>query len=82
MPPINFAHLRALEALPHLHRDPFDRMMIAQAIAEGIPIATADRCFAALRRQSLLVAATPRAASRSRAVAARSTPPSAVSATR
>jgi PIN domain nuclease of toxin-antitoxin system len=33
--------------LPHLHRDPFDRMMIAQALAEGIPIATKDRHFAA-----------------------------------
>jgi|SRR6185312_8001025 len=45
--PINFAHLRALEALPHLHRDPFDRLLIAQSIAEGVPIATADRSFAA-----------------------------------
>lgn len=45
--PIGFNHLHALETLPPLHRDPFDRMMIAQALAEGIPIATADRRFPA-----------------------------------
>lgn len=44
---ISFAHLRRLETLPRIHRDPFDRMMIAQAIAEGIPIVTGDRVFAA-----------------------------------
>ncbi len=45
--PITFAHLRVIPALPRHHRDPFDRMMIAQALAEGIPIATSDRAFAA-----------------------------------
>lgn len=44
---ITFAHLRELGSLPRLHRDPFDRMMIAQALAEGIPIATRDRQFGA-----------------------------------
>jgi len=44
---ITFPHLRRLADLPRLHRDPFDRMMIAQALAEGIPIATGDRVFAA-----------------------------------
>jgi PIN domain nuclease of toxin-antitoxin system len=44
---IAFSHLRRLAGLPRLHRDPFDRMMIAQALAEGIPIATGDRVFAA-----------------------------------
>jgi PIN domain nuclease of toxin-antitoxin system len=45
---ITFVHLRQLGALPRQrHRDPFDRMMIAQALAEGIPIATGDRIFAA-----------------------------------
>ena len=32
--------------LPFHHRDPFDRMIIAQAIAEGIPILTADKVMA------------------------------------
>ena len=45
--PINFVHLRHLRLLPRVHRDPFDRMMVAQALAEGIPIATGDRIFAA-----------------------------------
>jgi PIN domain nuclease of toxin-antitoxin system len=45
--PISFAHLRALDGLPFHHGDPFDRLLIAQALAEGIPIATADRRFAA-----------------------------------
>ena len=44
--PVTFPHLRRLAGLPRLHRDPFDRMMIAQALAEGIPIATDDRVFA------------------------------------
>jgi PIN domain nuclease of toxin-antitoxin system len=45
--PIGFQHLRTTERLPFLHKDPFDRMIIAQALAEGIPIATRDRVFAA-----------------------------------
>ncbi len=45
--PINFVHLRRLATLPRVHRDPFDRMMVAQALAEGIAIATGDRVFAA-----------------------------------
>jgi len=45
--PISFVHLRRTGTLPRVHRDPFDRMMIAQALAEGIPIATGDPVFAA-----------------------------------
>ena len=44
---VGFDHLRRFGTLPRLHRDPFDRMMIAQALTEGIPIATGDRVFAA-----------------------------------
>ena len=44
---VGFPHLRRLEGLPQLHRDPFDRMMIAQALAEGIPIVSGDPVFAA-----------------------------------
>jgi PIN domain nuclease of toxin-antitoxin system len=32
--------------LPMHHRDPFDRLLAAQALVEGIPIVTADRRFA------------------------------------
>ena len=45
--PISFAHLHALDDLPQHHRHPFDRLLIAQALSEGIPIATGDRRFAA-----------------------------------
>ena len=44
---ISYDHLRALDGLPQHHRDPFDRLLIAQTLAEGIPIATGDRRFAA-----------------------------------
>jgi len=35
-------HVSALWRLPLLHKDPFDRMLIAQAIAEGLPFVTND----------------------------------------
>jgi PIN domain nuclease of toxin-antitoxin system len=38
-------HLIALQYLPHHHRDPFDRLIIAQSIAEDLPIMTADSKF-------------------------------------
>ena len=44
---ISFEHLRALDALPHLHRDPFDRLLLAQSLAERLPIVSRDRRFAA-----------------------------------
>ncbi|MGC8549871.1 MAG: type II toxin-antitoxin system VapC family toxin [Acidobacteriaceae bacterium] len=36
--------LHAIEAgaLPWLHRDPFDRMLVAQCVSEGIPLLTVD----------------------------------------
>ncbi|SRR6266404_7759145 len=40
--PIRFEHLHALEHLPLHHRDPFDRMLVAQAIAEGCTLVTSD----------------------------------------
>ena len=44
---ITLAHLRMLESLPHLHRDPFDRLLIAQSLTEQVPIITGDREFGA-----------------------------------
>jgi PIN domain nuclease of toxin-antitoxin system len=44
---IGFAHWRALDDLPPYHRDPFNRLLIAQALVEGLPVATGDRRFAA-----------------------------------
>jgi PIN domain nuclease of toxin-antitoxin system len=42
---ITHSHVAALEKLPHYHRDPFDRMLIAQAQSEGLVLLTADRAF-------------------------------------
>lgn len=39
---ISGRHAAAVSALPDLHKDPFDRMLIAQASAEGISLLTAD----------------------------------------
>jgi len=41
--PIALAHISRVQSLPFHHRDPFDRMMIAQAIEEGLTIVTRDR---------------------------------------
>lgn len=45
--PITLAHIEELAALPHHHRDPFDRMLIAQARSEGMTLVSADQSFAA-----------------------------------
>jgi PIN domain nuclease of toxin-antitoxin system len=43
--PIRYEHLLALETLPAHHSDPFDRLLIAQAITESLPILTNDEKF-------------------------------------
>lgn len=40
--PITAAHALAIKQLPNLHRDPFDRIMLAQAKAAGLTFVTAD----------------------------------------
>ncbi len=40
--PLTLAHALAVESLPMYHRDPFDRMIIAQAQVERLPILTVD----------------------------------------
>jgi PIN domain nuclease of toxin-antitoxin system len=40
--PIRASHVTALAVLPMVHKDPFDRMLIAQAIAEGLGFVTND----------------------------------------
>ncbi|MDR1709905.1 MAG: type II toxin-antitoxin system VapC family toxin [Candidatus Accumulibacter sp.] len=39
---ISSEHLRIVETLPLLHRDPFDRLLIATALADGMTLVTAD----------------------------------------
>jgi PIN domain nuclease of toxin-antitoxin system len=43
--PISYQHLRRVERLPGLHRDPFDRMLVAQALTEVAPRVTNDRAI-------------------------------------
>ena len=43
--PIEREHLIALSTLDLIHRDPFDRIIIAQAIAENMPIVSSDDVF-------------------------------------
>jgi len=45
--PINLSHIYELENLPFHHKDPFDRLLIAQAIVENHPIVTDDSNFSA-----------------------------------
>jgi PIN domain nuclease of toxin-antitoxin system len=43
--PITIDHLLALDGLPMHHRDPFDRILIAQSLEENLPVVTSDPWF-------------------------------------
>lgn len=43
---VTWAHARHLRALPHHHGDPFDRMLVAQALAEPLHLLTHDVALA------------------------------------
>jgi PIN domain nuclease of toxin-antitoxin system len=43
--PIELAHITCLGTLPPIHGDPFDRLIVAQAIEEGLVLVTADRAI-------------------------------------
>lgn len=42
---ISLAHVLALDALPLHHRDPFDRLLIAQSIVDGLTLVSGDSMF-------------------------------------
>jgi PIN domain nuclease of toxin-antitoxin system len=44
--PIQLSHALHVETLPPHHRDPFDRMLVAQSQVEGLPILTSDPLIA------------------------------------
>lgn len=44
--PISLPQIERVVKLPATHRDPFDRLLIAQALEEGLTIATVDPAFA------------------------------------
>ncbi|HZK90008.1 MAG TPA: type II toxin-antitoxin system VapC family toxin [Stellaceae bacterium] len=49
---VTYAHLRALGELPQHHRDPFDRLLIAQSVADKLAVVTNDRKFALYAAQT------------------------------
>ncbi len=44
--PVTSQHAVSVDGLPDLHRDPFDRLLLAQALTEGITLVTADAMLA------------------------------------
>ena len=55
--PIQAQHALAVAALPPLHRDPFDRLLLGQATADGLLLITADQQMAAYPGPVRLMAA-------------------------
>ena len=53
--PISPTHCRAFAGLPMHHRDPFDRMLIAQAQSEHVPLLTRDRAMMAYSEQATIL---------------------------
>ncbi|MFN0122251.1 MAG: type II toxin-antitoxin system VapC family toxin [Blastocatellia bacterium] len=43
--PIQLPHLKLIESLPLHHKDPFDRLLIAQTLVEGFAIVSIDAAF-------------------------------------
>ncbi len=43
--PISVSHTARVADLPFHHRDPFDRLIIAQSLVEGIPVVSSDALF-------------------------------------
>lgn len=43
--PIRLPHVAGVAGLPHYHRDPFDRLLVATALAEKLAVVSADRAF-------------------------------------
>ena len=52
---INLDHLSEIVTMPFYHKDPFDRLLIAQAIREGIPILSKDSAFDAYSKNINLI---------------------------
>ena len=44
--PITSQHAVSIDSLPSLHKDPFDRLLVSQALCEGITLVTADKRLA------------------------------------
>ncbi len=44
--PVTSQHAVSIDGLPALHKDPFDRLLLSQALGEGITLVTADEALA------------------------------------
>lgn len=44
--PVEWRHTRRVVELPFVHRDPFDRLLVAQAMVDKLTIVGGDSCFA------------------------------------
>jgi PIN domain nuclease of toxin-antitoxin system len=53
--PVTAEHALAVDTLPLLHKDPFDRLLIAQAHAEGMNLVTADSSISQYKQSVLAV---------------------------
>ena len=53
--PVNSEHAFTVEMLPTLHKDPFDRLLLAQARTEGMLLLTVDASIAQYRESVLVV---------------------------
>jgi PIN domain nuclease of toxin-antitoxin system len=43
--PVTLEHVLSLQSLPHHHKDPFDRLLIAQALTENAVVVSKDKSF-------------------------------------
>jgi PIN domain nuclease of toxin-antitoxin system len=50
---VRFADCARLASLPTIHRDPFDRMLVSQALQDGIPLVTQDEMIARYPLQTI-----------------------------
>jgi PIN domain nuclease of toxin-antitoxin system len=55
--PVDHTHALAVSGLPPIHRDPFDRLLVAQAQALDVPLWTADETVASYPVDTVLVGA-------------------------
>jgi PIN domain nuclease of toxin-antitoxin system len=53
--PLKSAHTYKLSGLPSIHKDPFDRILIAQALVEGLTLLTSDKKVARYPGSIILV---------------------------
>jgi PIN domain nuclease of toxin-antitoxin system len=52
--PVQISHARLAGDLPLIHRDPFDRMLVAQTMIEGMTLVTSDTTLAAYNVPTLM----------------------------